>query len=163
MHDSNRPVTEMPQLRMRRNLAEPVALPIWPDGVGLERFSEDHAADVHGLLQSAYADGGGAVDTLDKWWQALSSDSEYSADLCFTAYSGGKIVAVAQCWTSAFVKDFAVHSDWRRRGVGRALLLHVFHVFRRRGAPAVDLKVQRDNPSGAVQFYENLGMIHISG
>ncbi len=63
----------------------------------------------------------------------------------------------AQCWTTNFVKDFVVHPDWQRRGLGRALLVHVFHVFQERGAPAVELKVETGNFS-AIQFYQNLGM-----
>src|SRR6185436_6845611 len=145
-------VTEIDLLRMRRSLRESVEMPIWPKGVHLETFAESHAAEVHALLKLAYADGGGAVGSFEEWWSSLSNDSEYSARLCFPAYaSGGAIVAVAQCWTSEFIKDFAVHPRWRRRGIGRALLLHVFRVFQERGAQWVDLKVQTDNPSGAVE------------
>ena len=158
-----RAVTEIRQLRMRRSLRESVGSLIWPDGVHLETFSESRAAEVHALLELAYAGGGGAVDAFEEWWSSLSTDSEYSPDLCFPAYaSEGAIVAIAQCWTSAFIKDLAVHPGWRRRGIGRALLLHVFHVFQERGALAVDLKVQTENPSGAVQFYKSLGMFQIS-
>ena len=156
-------MTDIPHLRMRRSLCESVGLPIWPEGVHLKTFSESQAADVHALLELAYANGGGAVDSFEEWWSSLSADSEYSPDLCFPVYaSGGTIVAVAQCWTNPFIKDLAVHPGWRRRGIGRALLLHVFHVFQERGAPAVDLKVQTDNPSGAVQLYKGLGMFQIS-
>ena len=151
-------------LRMRRDLREPAGNPIWPEGVHLEVFTENHAAEAHALLEGAYAAGGGNVGPFDEWWSSLSTDSEYSPSLCFPVYaSAGAMVAIAQCWTTAFVKDIAVHSDWRRRGIGRALLLHTFRMFRERGALAVDLKVQADNPSGAIPFYESLGMFRISG
>ena len=42
--------------------------------------------------------------------------------------------------------------------MGEALLFHAFATFRKRGAPAVDLKVLADNPSGAVRLYERVGM-----
>lgn len=64
----------------------------------------------------------------------------------------------AQCWTSAFIKDIAVSHDWRGKGVGRALMAEVFTLFKARGASAVTLKVEADNPSGAVRFYQALGM-----
>jgi ribosomal protein S18 acetylase RimI-like enzyme len=156
-------VTGIPQLKMRRSLSEPVEIPIWPEGVHLKTFSQSQAAEAHALLELAYAKGGGAVGPFEEWWSSLSTDSEYSPDLCFPAYAnGGLIIAIAQCWTSAFVKDFVVHPNWQRRGIGRALLLHVFRVFQARGVPAVDLKVQTNNPSGAVQFYRGLGMQQIS-
>ena len=55
------------------------------------------------------------------------------------------------------MKDLVVHETWRRRGLGEALLLHVFATFRARGAEAVELKVQSDN-TGAVRLYERAGM-----
>jgi len=131
--------------------------------VNLKAFSENQAAEVHALLELAYANGGGSVASFDEWWPGLAGDSEYDPNLVFPACNGvGTIVGVAQCWTSAFVKDFVVHPRFRRRGVGRALLLHVFHVFGERGDEAVDLKVQASNPSGALHFYENLGMTIVS-
>ena len=159
----SRAVTEIPQLRMRRSLAESLETPAWPEDAHLKTFSESHAAEVHALLELAYAKGGGAVDSFEAWWSSLSTDTEYSPNLCFPVYaSGGAIVAIAQCWTSAFVKDLAVHPNWQRRGIGRALLLHVFHAFKERGALAVDLKVQTGNLSGAVQLYKSLGMFQVS-
>jgi len=156
-------MTQRPLFLMRRCLRDPIEIPAWPDGVYLRTFSEERAAEVHALLELAYAKGGGALAPYEEWWPWVSTDSEYSPNLCFPVCDNtGAIIAVAQCWTSAFVKDFAVHPGWRRRGIGRALLLHVYRVFQQRGAIAVDLKVQQDNPSGAVRFYESLGMIRIS-
>jgi ribosomal protein S18 acetylase RimI-like enzyme len=148
---------------MRRPLGEAVAAPIWPDGLDLKDFTQDAARDAHALLELAYANGGGSVPAFQAWWRALSQDSEYDPDLCFPVYEEEeKLVGFAQCWTSAFVKDLVVHPDFCKRGIGRALLLHIFQVFQRRGARAVDLKVQPDNPSGAAQFYANLGMLRVS-
>lgn len=147
---------------MRRDLHEPVAVHPWPDGVSPALFSPALAADVHALLELAYAKGGGKVAPFPQWWAALSSDGEYDPALCFLARTqDSRIVGVAQCWTGAFIKDLAVHPDWRQRGVGRALLQQAFQVFRDRGAIAVELKVERDNPSGAVGFYAGSGMFAV--
>jgi ribosomal protein S18 acetylase RimI-like enzyme len=142
---------------MRRDLAAPIAVPAWPQRVALRPFTPGDARGVHALLQLAYARGGGIVEPFAGWWDTLAADSEYDPALCFTAWSGDSLVGVAQCWTSAFVKDLAVHPEWRRRGVGKALLLTAFRAFRDRGARSVDLKVQADN-AGAIRFYEHLGM-----
>jgi ribosomal protein S18 acetylase RimI-like enzyme len=104
-----------------------------------------------------------AAPPFEDWWSSLSNDGEYDPDLCFPVRDrNGGLVGFAQCWTTGFVKDFVVHPRHRRRGIGRALLLHIFRIFRERGAEAVDLKVQTDNPSGAVRFYESLGMMKVS-
>lgn len=67
------------------------------------------------------------------------------------------ILAVAQCWTSAFIKNLSVHPCAQGQGLGRALLLHSFHTFKQRGEPYVDLKVLESNLR-ARQLYESAGM-----
>jgi ribosomal protein S18 acetylase RimI-like enzyme len=42
--------------------------------------------------------------------------------------------------------------------LGSALLLTVFQAFRERGANCLDLKVEADNPTGAVRLYGRHGM-----
>ena len=145
--------------RLRRDLTDEIADPVWPAGFGLRAFSAEDAAHMHRLMQIAYAKGGGSVGGFDAWWSAVRDDAEFDASLCFIAVDGqGEIVGAAQCWASAFVKDLVVHPRARRRGLAEALLLTAFQAFRRRGAAHVDLKVQTDSPTGAVQLYRRLGM-----
>ena len=51
-----------------------------------------------------------------------------------------------------------VRRPWRRRGLGRALLLHAFGEFRARGKRGAGLGVDGLNPTGAVRLYEQAGM-----
>ena len=156
-------MTERLVIRMRRSLAEPVPEPVLPAGVRLIPFEPDrHAQDVHALLVQAYARGGGYVEPFAIWWPSLCGDSEYDPALCFIAADEHEnIVGVAQCWTSAFVKDLAVSPASRRHGLGSALLCHAFRAFRDRGAAFLDLKVDADNPSGALRLYRSLGFREI--
>lgn len=146
-------------LRMRRSLSEPLPLSIWPKGVRLVPFApNEHAHRVHALLVTAYARGGGYVEPFAIWWPSLRDDAEYDSTLCFVAVNEqGDIVGAAQCWMSAFIKDLAVDPAFRRQGLGSALLLEAFRAFQNRGAPFVELKVQADNPSGAVRLYRAHG------
>jgi ribosomal protein S18 acetylase RimI-like enzyme len=145
--------------RLRRDLASAVADPVWPASFTPRGFTAEDAPAVHRLMQIGYAGGGGSVGPFDQWWPGVRDDGEFDAALCFLAVDGaGEIAAVAQCWTSAFIKDLVVHPGARRRGLGEALLLTAFQAFRRRGAAHVDLKVQLDNPRGAVRLYRRLGM-----
>jgi len=150
-------------LRMRRVLdGSPLPAPEWPAGFRLVPFDPAvHPLPAHRLLVQAYAQGGGSVADFDGWWNALRTDEEYDPNLCFVAVSEaeGAVVGFAQCWTSAFVKDIAVSPGLRRQGLGRALLREVFRAFQDRGAGSVDLKVEADNPSGAVRFYQAMGMV----
>ncbi|WP_211107294.1 GNAT family N-acetyltransferase [Nitrospirillum amazonense] len=145
-------------IRMRRSLDGPLPAPAWPEGVRLTSFSPMDAPEAHALFTIGYANGGGGVGGLDDWWTDLSTDGEYDPTLLFLVRdSEDRLVGAAQCWTSAFVKDLVVHPLWRRRGIGLALLFHVFASFRERGATAVELKVLRDNPR-ALGLYGRAGM-----
>jgi ribosomal protein S18 acetylase RimI-like enzyme len=149
--------------RLRRDLKSAVADPVWPAGFSVRGFTPDDAAAVHRLMRVAYAEGGGGVGAFGDWWPSLRDDAEFDAALCFLAVDGrGEIVGAAQCWTSAFIKDLVIHPDARRRGLAEALLLTAFAAFRGRGARHVDLKVQRDNPTGAVRLYRRLGMVDVA-
>jgi ribosomal protein S18 acetylase RimI-like enzyme len=156
-------VTGAAYFHMRRSLTGSLEAAVWPDGTRLKPFSEGCARDCHALLELAYRDGGGSVPAFGAWWTSLSQDGEFDPALCFPVYDGEtRLAGFAQCWTSGFVKDLGVHPGHRRRGIGRALLTHIFQVFRLRGIEAVSLKVEASNPSGAVQFYQNLGMRRIA-
>jgi ribosomal protein S18 acetylase RimI-like enzyme len=153
-------VNELPFINLRQDLTAEARSPSWPTGIRSETFNLDHdAQEAHAVLVMAYAKGGGSVEPFSVWWPNLSSDPEFDATLFFIAVDTQRgIVGVAQCWTSAFIKDLAVAPNWRRRGIGEALLLHAFACFRHRGAQYVDLKVQVDNPSGAARLYHRVGM-----
>lgn len=51
-----------------------------------------------------------------------------------------------------------VRPAWRGRGLGRALLVHAFGDFHRRGERRVGLGVDSENATGATRLYESVGM-----
>ncbi|MGV3624271.1 MAG: hypothetical protein ACO1OB_25860, partial [Archangium sp.] len=68
-------------------------------------------------------------------WLSKSGDDEFDPSLCLGVFApSGRLAGVAQCGTSAFVKDLAADPGPRRRGVGGCLLAAVFATFRARGA-----------------------------
>ena len=82
--------------------------------------------------------------------------------LWFIVRDGDEMAAVARCEPdrsgAGFVGAIGVRKRWRRRGVGLALLLHIFGEFYRRGQPRIALGVDAENPTGATQLYERAGM-----
>jgi ribosomal protein S18 acetylase RimI-like enzyme len=153
----------VPFVAMRKLHREPAATVHWPAGIQLAHFSGvEHAEAVHSVLTEAHATGGAHVDPFDTWWSALQDDAEYEPSLVLLATEeNGTLAGVAQCWTSSFIKDLAVSANWRRRGLGFALLNHAFNVFRSRGSEWVDLKVEIGNPSGAERLYRRAGMTQL--
>ena len=148
-------------LRMRRELSGTIEQPVWPAGMTCRTFGpkpdKREAKAAHSVLEAGLWEGGGGAPIFRKWWPELRRDAEFDPALIFLAVERGEIVGMAQCWTSAFIKDLAVHPAMRRRGVGRALMLTAFHAFAKRGAAHVDLKVREEN-TNAQRLYRDLGM-----
>jgi ribosomal protein S18 acetylase RimI-like enzyme len=144
-------------IHMRCSLRTPAGAPNWPDGTTVARWTNGAAPRIHTLLADSYSDGSGHIDEYDPWFSALLSDSEFDASTCCLAMHGSELVGVALCWSSGFIKDLAVASRFRRRGVGAALVVHALHDFRNRGLDHIELKVHGNNPTGALKLYERLG------
>ncbi len=144
-------------LLMRRDLTAPLAAPQWPAGITVHNYSPEHAQAVHQLMHLGYQDGGGDVPVLDNWRQAFESDAEYDPELCLVARDAEGVIGVAQCWTSAYIKDLVVHPRARGQGLGRALLQQAFILFAERREGCVDLRVLEGN-LGARRLYESVGM-----
>ena len=132
-----------------------------PAGLGVVRFDADaHAAAARELLNAAYRNGGGDILSLEQWWPNLIADPEFDRELLFVLIeeSTSEMLAFAQVWTAGFIKDFAVHPSAQRKGIGRALLSHIFHTLHERGLTECTLKVLSDNPTNAPEFYRASGV-----
>ncbi|AZD10369.1 Protein export cytoplasm protein SecA ATPase RNA helicase [Pseudomonas chlororaphis] len=147
-------------LLMRRDLTGQPAPASWPAAFSLDSYRPELAEAVHGLMHLGYQDGGGRVPELDSWRQHFESDAEYDPQLCLVARDTEGVVGVIQCWTSAYIKDLVVHPRARGQGLGRALLLQAFEVFRQRREAFVDLRVLEDNQR-ARGLYDSVGMLII--
>jgi ribosomal protein S18 acetylase RimI-like enzyme len=133
--------------------------PEWPESVSVRTFEEHDAPTVKRLLDEAYAGEPGYVPpTFASWRRFMLGDPSYDPSVWFLAVAGDAIVATALSWKEGFVKDLAVSPSWRRRGLGRALMLQTLAEFRRRGIPRVTLKTDSTNPTNAARLYERLGM-----
>lgn len=149
-------------LRFRRDLNEPFPAPVWPDGVAPVLFSQTMAEELHALLCEGYAKGEGDVPPFAAWSSGLFSDPEYDAELIFVAEADdGRLVGLAQCWNSGFLKDLVVAPGWRRQGLGEALLLRVFEALKNRYHTQLDLKVKSSNLA-AIRLYKRLGMVAVT-
>ncbi|MCA0025063.1 MULTISPECIES: GNAT family N-acetyltransferase [unclassified Mesorhizobium] len=144
-------------IRLRKILDETLVPAHWSDGFVMRTLEPGDAPALHALLTEVFDDG--ADGPFDEWWPRISGDPEFDSALCFLVIDAkGLLVAAALCWTSAFVRDLAVHPQARGRGIGEALMWHAFAVFRERGADHVDLKTNTVENAAAVRLYQRLGM-----
>lgn len=148
-------------LVMWRPLAGELPAASWPNGVSVRAFELTDAAAVHGLLEEAYGawDPGFRPEPFEEWVTRMTGDPEFEADLWWLAARGNALVGCALFWTSGWLKDLAVRRSERRKGTGAALVAQGFRAFSERGVPRVGLKVDRDNPTGAIRLYERLGFV----
>lgn len=77
------------------------------------------------------------------------------------AKAGGRVVGYGGMWIlvdEAHVTNIAVHPDWRRRGIGEALLRRLMAEAKERGADRMTLEVRKSNWQ-ARRLYEKLGFL----
>lgn len=147
-----------------------VASPEPPEGVVIHPF--DRASDavaVHAALAEAFADHWGSVafSPFAEWVHEMieGAASRFDPGLWFVASDGDEVVGAACVHVGTpreerlgVVDQLGVRRAWRGRGVGTGLLLTAFAELQRRGAPAVELIVDSDSPTGARRLYEAVGM-----
>jgi ribosomal protein S18 acetylase RimI-like enzyme len=144
---------------MRRQLATQPGTTSAPARLVPQRFQLNDAAQAHALLRLAYADDS-LVPDYPTWLQRWQRDPEYDPALCFVLRDEAGLIGFVQGWTSAYIKDLAIHPCARRRGHGLLLLEHLFQAFNRRQEGWIDLKVLEDNLP-ARRLYEKAGMIYL--
>lgn len=137
--------------------------PVWPDGIEPATFRREDARAFHSALGDAFEEEWGFLALpFDEWEQARLNAPDTDTSLWFVAREGDEIAGVNRCDSKkhggGWIGALGVRKQWRRRGIGLALLRHAFVEFHRRGEPHVGLGVDADNPTGATRLYESAGM-----
>lgn len=149
------------QMRIELN-AEP-AQPRWPEGLNVASFDVDDGEAFHAALETAFADHWQHhPDTFEKWRKEHVESEGFSPELWAVVRANGEIVAGTICLPdrmgAAWISRLFTRSDWRRRGVGEALLQEAFGRFWRAGKRTVGLGVDAQSDTGANRLYERAGM-----
>jgi mycothiol synthase len=152
--------------RMEADLRSEPAEPTWPEGIAIRTFRR--GADdrrVYEVQEETFADQFDAEPMSYEEWRHWSFGPAFDADLWFLAEAGDELVGIliarperAGDDTVGWISVLGVRRPWRRRGLGRALLVHAFRELRGRGKLRAGLGVDGSNPTGAVRLYEAAGM-----
>ena len=148
---------------MRIDFDGPPSPPDWPNGVEVATFRPEDAKAFYDALNDSFADEWGwHQQPFDQWTRERLEAPETDTTLWFIVREGEEIAAVARCDPKreggGWVGTLGVRKPWRRRGIGLALLKHIFLEFHRRGESHVGLGVDTENASGATRLYERAGM-----
>lgn len=149
--------------RMTMPLADSPPSPAWPEGVVVRTFDQERdTRAVYALVQDAFGDNERHTAESFEEWQAFMIDRDaFEPGLWFIAESRGEIVGCVLCPNyedEGWIRQLAVSRDWRRRGLGTALLRQAMSEFHRRGRRELGLVVDSWNRTGAKELYERAGM-----
>lgn len=75
----------------------------------------------------------------------------------------GDVIGYIGLWVifdEGHITNVAVHPDYRRRGVGKALMLAMVEAVKQRGVRHLTLEVRRSNLA-AQDLYQKLGFVHM--
>jgi mycothiol synthase len=151
--------------QMRIELDDTPRSPVWPDGISVSAVRDGEERIAWEVSQEAFADHWEFTPSPWEEWSHFMLGEDFDRELWLLARDGDEVAGVCLCRPEAvgrpgvgWVRVLGVRRPWRRRGLGRALLLEAFHRFRSRGVLAVGLGVDGENTTGAVRLYESAGM-----
>jgi mycothiol synthase len=156
-------------LRMQIELEAPPPQPVWPPGISVRTAGLDEVDAIHAAWEDAQADEYGFTSLTDEEFRYyfVEREAHFDPTLWFLAIDDGtqEIAGYTLCrWERpgepdiGHVRYVAVRAPYRRRGIARALLLHAFDEFYRRGKPVISLGVDATSLTGADRLYASAGM-----
>jgi GNAT superfamily N-acetyltransferase len=138
--------------------------PVLPEGLRIEPFSTELAEPFHAALEEAFADHWEyQPEPFEDWWKRQLARPDHDPSLWFVVRSQDRVVAATRNDPArsggGWIGALGVRQAWRGRGLAKALLLHSFREFHRRGKRRVGLGVDSENATGATRLYESVGMV----
>ncbi|MCX6070553.1 MAG: GNAT family N-acetyltransferase, partial [Chloroflexi bacterium] len=160
---------------MTIDLTAPPTTPAWPPGIRLQPYRRPQDLEpVYRCVRDSFRDHWASVEVpfeqgLELFRHSATVLHPVEPDLWFVAVDGDKIAGVSLCRRCSdddpemgWVDTLAVRREWRRKGLGLALLLHSFHALRESGARRAGGHVDAGNLTGATRLYRRAG-VSISG
>ncbi len=145
---------------------KPPALPEWARGISVRTFivGQDEQATYHTDEEAAKDKGYHNPLNYEEWVKRMGMDREtFDPNIWFLAcerndVAGVALNAVGKESNTVWVDHLSVKREWRRKGIGKALLLHSFGEFYKRGFKIAKLSVDSKSLTNASRLYESVGM-----
>ena len=151
------------RMNIKLDVAPPEA--VWPERITIQTLADNMSLlqAVYEADEEAFQDHWGHMPMKFEEWSRWTTEREnYDPSLWFLAMDGEQIAGVALCQddkeSGAWVHSLGIRRQWRRKGLGLALLHHAFGEFYRRGLYDVYLGVDAQSLTGATRLYERAGM-----
>lgn len=149
--------------QLRITLTELPPEPRWPGGLTVSGFAEGDGPAYHAAYEDAFADHWGhRRRSFEEWRPSHLEGPDFAPELWAVVRDGDRIVAGSELMRErhgvAWISRVFTARDWRRRGIGEALLHDAFGKFWREGRREVGLGVDAESNTGANRLYERAGM-----
>jgi mycothiol synthase len=156
-------------LIMQIEMDAPPTAAEWAEGITIRPFELGQDEEATYLVDEGASKDKGYYTAMDyeKWCKRMNFNGEgFDPSLWFLACSGDEIVGVALNYYASkanegWIDHLGVSSDWRKKGIGMALLRHSFAAFYERGINTVKLSVDAESKTNAHHLYENAGMSRV--
>jgi len=153
---------------MLRPTLDEIEEPVLPEGLELRPLGDDQLRHLWDADVEAFLDHWGGFDSSEENFRKWKSDPKFDPSLFVIAWDGDEIAGgvvnqINETENAAFnrrrgwLQSVFVRRPWRRRGLGRAVVLRSLQVFRDRGMTSAGLGVDADNPTGALGLYTGTG------
>jgi ribosomal protein S18 acetylase RimI-like enzyme len=154
--------------RMRRELTGSERPPQLPPGVRIRPLRADDDADLrtfHRIMENAFADTPDYIPhAYESWREWIDGFVSTSWDEWYVAEVDGVPAGALQSsdqsveQNEGWVKNLAVLGEYRKRGLGAAMLATAFAAYAAKGRRLAGLGVDMTNPTGAYRLYTSAGM-----
>ncbi len=145
--------------------------PSWAEGIALRPFIPERDLEaVYRADDEAFSDHFGHIVQpfevgFPRFKHHFTETENYDPTLWFIAWDGDEVVGISLCRPHSYedpemgwVATLGVRRNWRKRGIGLALLQHSFGEFYKRGVRKVGLGVDASSLTGALNLYKKAGM-----
>jgi len=139
--------------------------PEWPDGLVVRPMREGEERAIYEVHEECFADHWEHVrEPYEDWAHWTVNREGFDPSLWYVVTDGEEIAAYALCrehdaeTDMGWVDMLGTRGPWRRRGLGKALLHHVFREFESRGYARIGLGVDAESLTGANRLYGSVGM-----
>ena len=145
-----------------------------PDGFVVGSMAGDGLRALWEAEIKALADHFGAFESGEEAFATFASDPHLEPELFVVAYAGDEVAgavrnAISDEENARFERkrgtldSVFVRRPYRRRGLGRALVLRSLALLRDRGMTSAALGVDTENPNDALRLYEGCGFVAVRG
>ena len=134
--------------------------PAFPEGITVRAFQPGDEDEGFTMFEEAFSEFTDRLPSTQVTWRAMTIEREtFTPDDLIWAVQGDRIVGGAYLidpGDEIWIDKFAVHRDFRHRGIARGML-HV--AFRRSFERGYDhTRLSTDSRTGALTLYERIGM-----